>query len=146
MVDFLVIGPETVVQYNNCFRLIRDHKMFYGFKRDGGHMVFDYIDGYEIDVQQIRWFQNLMDVPPDPLVLRKVYEDGGYRRFDDMPDVINVDRVEDIPVDYEGVIGVPITFYRHWNPGQFELLDMKKKGCVVDGVPRFVRLLIRKIS
>ena len=51
MVDFLLIGPETVVQYNNCFRLIRDHKMFYGFKRDRGHMVFDYIEGYEIDVK-----------------------------------------------------------------------------------------------
>ena len=83
MVDFLLIGPETVVQYNNCFRLIRDHKMFYGFKRDRGHMVFDYIEGYEIDVNQIRWFQNLIDVPPDPLVLRKVYEDGDYRRFYD---------------------------------------------------------------
>ena len=138
-----MIGPEIVVQYNNCFRLIRDRKMFCGFKRDGGHMLFDYSDG-EIDISRIRWFQNIIYCPPDSLVLRKIYEDGDYRRFDDMPDVINVDRVEDIPIDYEGIIGVPITFYRHWNPDEFELLDMKKKGCVVDGESKFTRMLIRK--
>lgn len=142
MVDFLIIGPDTIVQYNNVFPLIRDRRIYYGFKRDRGHLFFFDSEGKVMDVSGIRWWQNLIDAPPGPMVFKKSIKDG-YKKFDDS-DIINIDDYRDIPGDYDGLIGVPITFYRHWNPDQFEMVDMKKEGCVVDGVGKFVRLIIRR--
>ena len=64
MVDFLVIGPESVMGYNNIFPLIKDRRFFMGYKRDRGHMLFNKNDEIA-DVPNIRWFQNLteIDVP-----------------------------------------------------------------------------------
>lgn len=99
MVDFLVIGPDTIVQYNNIFPLIKDRKILYGFKRDRGHMWFE-CDGKLMDVNSIRWFQSLIDVPPEKIVLEKKFSDIDYKKFDNT-DIINIDDYRDIPGDYE---------------------------------------------
>ena len=142
MVDFLVIGPETVMGYNNIFPLIKDRRFFMGYKRDRGHMLFNKNDEI-VDVPNIRWFQNLIEIDVPELELNKKYTDY-YKKYDDF-DAINIDDYRDIPGDYMGLIGVPITFIRKWNPGQFDILDiMKGYRLNIDGKSRFSRILIKK--
>ena len=109
MVDFLVIGPETVIGYNNIFPLIKDRRFFMGYKRDRGHMLFNKNDEIA-DVPNIRWFQNLIEIDVPELELNKKYTDY-YKKYDDF-DAINIDDYRDIPSDYTGLMGVPITFIR----------------------------------
>ena len=143
MVDFLILGPETLVRKDNVFPLIKDGVIDYGFRRDREHILFN-IPGSDdlIDVSYVRWFQNLVDVDVPPLVFRKSYADGGYRKYDD-GSAINIDDYRDIPGDYEGVMGVSICFINKLCRKQFEIVGKKEDG-VVDGERRYTRLLIRR--
>lgn len=143
MVDFLILGPETVVGRDNVFPLIKEGVINYGYRRDRVHILFN-VPGSDdlIDVSYVRWFQNLVDVDVPQLVFSKKYAAGGYRKYDD-GSAINVDDYRDIPGDYDGVIGVPICFINRLNRRQFEILGLKKDGSV-DGECKFYRLLIKR--
>lgn len=137
---FIVLGNMNAMTYREIFPLIKDNKMWigYGFNMS---MVFrttypnlleanrQYVrnKGYDPDQNYVKtpaiaWFTNL-DIKKrhETLDLYKHYTPEEYPQFDNY-DAINVDRVSDIPMDYEGVMGVPITFLDKYNPDQFEII------------------------
>jgi hypothetical protein len=74
---------------------------------------------------QVRWYTNINYEAPETksIVLAKTYNESDYPKYDNY-DAINVDRVKDIPIDYEGYMGVPITFLDKHNPSQFEIVGL----------------------
>ena len=139
MVDFLVIGPFNSLMYDNVFPLIKDQKMRVGYTR-----VDEFSDG--IKFGNTIWSTSF-DVEGRGYLKLKEYREGDYKKFDKC-DVINIDRIEDIP-DFDGLMGVPITFLEKWNPGQFEVVNLmnsrlKDLDTLLDGVYKYVRILIKK--
>ena len=151
MVDFLVIGPYNAITYNEVFPLFKDDDVGFGWNR-----VSDF-DNNNNSVK-CRWFSNISDYYPPKLVLSKRYDDG-YKKFDNY-DAINIDRIKDIPGDYMGLIGVPITFLDSYNKRQFDIVGFLNNGCRLDenglqgnngiqmtlvgGVCKYFRILIKK--
>ena len=151
MVDFLVIGPFNSLTYNSVFELIKDGDVGFGWNR------VSYFDNNNKSVV-CRWFSNISDYYPPKLVLSKRYDDG-YKKFDNY-DAINIDRIKDIPGDYMGLIGVPITFLDSYNKRQFDIVGFLNNGCRLDenglqgnngiqmtlvgGVCKYFRILIKK--
>ena len=159
MVDFLVIGHISCINYNNIHPLVINGKFSFGWNR-----VVEFENGVKFG--NIRWFGNISDYCPPKLELKKHYNEIDYNRFDNY-DCINIDRIEDIPVDYDGLMGVPITFIDKWNQEQFELIGLfcdtrngkylingdsryideghkSYVGPVIDGKAFFSRILIKK--
>lgn len=126
MVDFLVIGPRSAYAYKNIFILIKDEKIMVGYNRKSM-----YFDNNDIGVI-CRWFSNISDYYPPKLELKKHYNEIDYNRFDNY-DCINIDSISDIPSDYDGLMGVPISFLDKWNPEQFELIGFPGIGIVPEG-------------
>ena len=134
---FLVIGSINAVKYESIFPLIQTNQIWsgVGFNKTLEFIMSDdyvlkgkaFIDengkkhGY---VPGIAWFTNL-DIKKrhEELILVKRYSEAEYPKFDNY-DAIEVSRVKDIPCDYDGVMGVPITFLSDYNPEQFELLGV----------------------
>ena len=151
MVDFLVIGPYNAITYNEVFPLFKDDDVGFGWNR------VSYFDNNNNSVK-CRWFSNISDYYPPELVLSKRYDDG-YKKFDNY-DAINIDRIKDIPGDYMGLIGVPITFLDSYNKRQFDIVGFLNNGCRLDenglqgnngiqmtlvgGVCKYFRILIKK--
>ena len=147
MVDFLVIGPEFSSTYNNMFHLIKDGDISFGWNR-----VVEFEDGMKFG--NIRWFSNISDYCPPPLVLKKDYRLDDYKKFDERPDIINIDRKSDIP-DYDGLMGVPVSVVRFLDRREWNILGVAHRGVVkgdlftpyVDGEFKFTKWIIkRKIS
>lgn len=149
MVDFLVIGPYNAITYNEVFPLFKDDVISLGVSKRGMSFINN-----DVEINSC-WFSNLDHPGPGPLTLKK---GGEYRKFDNY-DAINIDRVEDL-VDYDGVIGVPITFMDRYDRRQFRIVGVLKNGCrwdddglqgskgvkntFVDGELKYLRLLIKK--
>lgn len=115
---FVFIGPQNIITYKEVFPLIKDNKLWLGYthpkefvKPDGNFQKFG----------NISWFTNLETKKrKEDLLLYKKYNAKDYPKYDNY-DAINVDKVKDIPMDYYGVMGVPITFLDSYNPEQFEI-------------------------
>ena len=101
-----------------------------------------------IRVKGVRWFTNL-DYPQrhEELALYKRYTPEEYPEYDNY-DAINIDKTTDIPYDYDGVMGVPITFLDKYNPAQFEIIKFRKgdddKDLSINGECPYFRILIRR--
>lgn len=122
---FLIIGNKNAITYKEVFPLLKENKVWIGY---GSPSEFNTPYGSTKKVQGLcRWFTNL-DIAKrsEKLVLRKRYSPIEYPMYDNY-DAINVDKVSDIPVDYYGIMGVPITFLDNWNPNQFTIL-----GCTAN--------------
>ncbi len=131
---FIIIGHQNAIKYKEIFPLIRDNKLWlgYGFKGGAGHFISNYEDiatagdhrDGMIRVSGVTWFTNL-EIPKrsEDLILYKKYNATEYHKFENY-DAINVDKTSDIPIDYYGVMGVPITFMDKFNPSQFEILGL----------------------
>ncbi len=129
---FIIIGHQNAITYKEIFPLIRDNKLWlgYGFKGGAAHFISKYEDTATasnhkegmIRVSGVVWFTNL-DIKKrhENLILYKLYSPEEYPKYDNY-DAINVDKTSDIPCDYDGVIGVPITFLNKYNPEQFEIV------------------------
>ena len=141
MVDFLVIGPETVIGYKNIFSLIKEKRIILGYKRDRGHMLFNKNDEIA-DVPNIRWFQNLIEINAEKIILSRKYDEKDYKKFDNT-NFINIDDYRNIPSDFDGIMGVPITFIQKWNTEQFDVIGIMKE-CIIEGDHKFTRILIKK--
>jgi len=132
---FIIIGHQNAITYKEIFKLIKENKIWlgYGFKGGAGHFIApnyedyasagDHIQGM-IRVSGVVWFTNL-DIPKhfEDLVLYKKYNNEEYPKFDNYY-AINVNKTCDIPCDYDGAMGVPITFLDKYNPNQFEILEL----------------------
>lgn len=132
--DFLIIGNQNAITYKEIFPLIKDNKMWlgYGFKGNAGHFrscyddiatASDHREGM-IRVSGVVWFTNLdTNKRHEELDLYRKYSPEEYSFYDNYG-AINVDKTADIPIDYEGIMGVPITFMDKYCPEQFEILGM----------------------
>lgn len=133
--DFLIIGHQNAVKYKEIFPLMRDNKIWlgFGFKGSAGHFINDTYENYAtasdkkdgmIRVSGVHWFTNL-DIKKrhEDLILYKKYTPEEYPKYENF-DAINVDVTKEIPCDYEGLMGVPITFMDKYNPDQFEIIGV----------------------
>ena len=158
---FLIIGHQNAITYKNVFTIIKENRMWlgFGFKRNMAHFIaphyedtasdVDHREGF-IRVSGVVWFTNL-DVKKrhENLILYKKYTPEEYPKYDNF-DAINVDKTQDIPGDYYGVMGVPITFLDKYNPEQFEIigneydLNIEKGRGYINGKRIYSRIFIKR--
>ena len=174
---FLIIGNMNAVTYKGFFPLIRDNELWYGASIHSGNRKFYVPDNYPLEaaecgidengqryikVKGVRWFTNLDYVARhENLTLWKNYTPEEYPKYDNY-DAINVNKYSEIPVGYDGVIGVPITFMDFYCPEQFDILgisaswdetDIMKRiklsethrhGPIMNGKEMYRRIFIRR--
>jgi hypothetical protein len=153
---FIIIGHQNAITYKEIFKLIKDNKVWlgYGFNRNCAHASdADHREGM-IRVSGVQWFTNLdISKRHEELVLFKKYNRKEYPKYDNY-DAIEVSNTVDIPIDYAGVMGVPITFLNKFNPEQFEIIGSNRgidqdpkgvygRGSMLKGKETFKRLFIR---
>lgn len=165
---FIIIGNMNAITYKEFFPLIKDNKVWIGVSIHSGDREFRVPDSYPITalgwridesgnkyirVKGVRWYTNLDYIQRhEPLQLSKKYISEEYPKYDNY-DAINVDKTADIPVDYDGVMGVPISFLDKYCPEQFEIVKFRKgddeKDLVFtkDGkkVQPYFRVLVRQL-
>lgn len=132
---FIIIGHQNATKYKEIFRLIKDNKIWLGngFKGGAGHFINQHYEDYAtatdrkegmIRVSGVHWFTNLdLNKRHENLILYKTYNEIDYPKYDNY-DAIEVSKTNEIPLDYDGVMGVPITFLDKYNPEQFEIVGM----------------------
>jgi len=174
--DFIIVGNQNAITYQEIFPLIKNNKIWLGY--NSGHFWFRVPDYYEekptdfkIDENGVKWrrmgnicwFSNIdNEKRHEEMILFHTYDPSKYPEYDNYR-AINVDKTVEIPCDYYGAMGVPISFIDKHNPEQFEILDanefrkydtvpVKKHGLIKDkeasinGKPKYARLLIRRIK
>ena len=150
--QFLVIGPLTATTYKEIFPYVLEKRIWAGYNNV---RHFKGPEGDDRTVGNAFWYTNLPNRSlTDEIVLTKKYDSSKYDVFDERPDIININRVADIPTNYDGLMGVPISFFQgKYNPNQFEIVGKIHNGSDVDfdfckpfvnGVKKFVRLVIRR--
>ena len=160
---FLVMGTVNNITYKEIFPLIKANKMWIGynfnktmeFRLDENYEKWNEIrDGFKYGkVPAIAWYTNLdMKKRHEKLVLTEKYDPAKYPKYDNY-DAINVDKTVDIPKDWDGAMGVPITFLDKYNPEQFEIVGALNNGSdnewdyakpMIDGKKKYTRILIRR--
>lgn len=129
---FLIIGNKNAITYKEFFPLLKENKVWIGYTSPA---EFNTPDGMTKKMNGLtRWFTNLdIQKRHEKLILwQRYYDDNGnplpdvderYPKYDNYA-ARNVDKVADIPMDYKGVMGVPITFMDKYNPDEFEIVGM----------------------
>ena len=173
--QFLIIGNINAFSYKGIFKLFKENKIWLGASIHSGDREFGVPDYYPLNaagvridengkkyirVKGVRWFTNLdykEKERHEDLILYKKYTPEEYPKYDNY-DAINVDKTSEIPMDYDGAMGVPITFLDKYNPEQFEILSsndirinenvpFKEDGLIKDGAIngklKYVRIVIR---
>lgn len=141
---FVIIGNKNAITYKEIFQLIKDNKLWIGVTPMSTDMLFDVPkeyrkvlketkkegSGYKIIDGKIKaraqaiWFTNIdNNKRHEELILYKKFDPEDYPKFDNY-DAINVNVTKEIPIDYNGYMGVPITFLDKYNPDQFEIIGM----------------------
>ena len=131
---FLIIAHQNAIGYRDCFRLLKENRMWlgYGFKGGAAHFISKYEDtavggGHKdgmIRVSGVIWLTNLeIDKRHEDLILYKHYTPEEYPKYENF-DAINVNKTSDIPCDFDGAMGVPLTFMDKYNPEQFEIIGL----------------------
>lgn len=162
--EFLVIGNINAITYKEIFKLIKENKVWLGINMGRGISGFIVPEHYElygtetsidelgnriVSTNNCLWLTNLdnfkrhTDIP-----LTKTYKgnEDNYPQYDNY-NGINVNRTKDIPLDYRGAMGVPITFLHKFNPEQFEIIKFRKgdddKDLSINGKYPYFRILIK---
>ena len=131
---FIIIGNNNALTYKDIFQLIKDNKIWLGinsnktmeFSMPMSYDKWDRIEGNRKygKVPAISWFTNIENKKrTEPIDLYKRYSFEDYPKYDNF-DAINVDKVADIPMDYDGIMGVPITFLNNYCPSQFTIIGL----------------------
>ena len=172
---FTVVGNMNAITYKNVFPLIKNNEMWLGngFKGGAGHFINKYYDDYAtatdrkegmIRVSGVVWFTNvehgrrhqplqLMNMQDNLRYNKKVIKNKAeantiYQKYDNY-DAIEVGYTNAIPSDYEGVMGVPISFLDKYNPEQFEIIKFRKgndeKDLAIKGITPYFRVLVKQI-
>jgi hypothetical protein len=147
---FVIIGNVNAITYKEIFSLIKDNNLWLGYNCT---RLFLQADGSIFETARTFWFTNL-DIAKrhEELILYKHYTPEEYPKYDNY-DAINVNKTADIPNDYDGVIGVPITFLDKYNPDQFEIIGQMVTTKIdeynfgypyINGVKIYARILIKK--
>jgi len=157
---FLIIGNTNALTYKDIFKLIKDDKIRTGYTNFNVGMFFvvpnDWENFHHIDengkkiarVSTSCWYTNLdVEKHKQDITLYKKYTPEEYSKYDNY-DAINVDKVSEIPMDYNGAVGVPITFLDKYNPEQFEIIKFRKgdddKDLIINGKFPYFRIIIKK--
>jgi hypothetical protein len=162
---FLIIGNINAITYKEIFKLIHDNIVWLGVNIGRGISGFIVPKHYELYGSETRidsfgnriispnnclWLTNLDNLKRyKDIELTKKYfgNESKYPKYDNY-DGINVDKTEYIPLDYDGHMGVPITFLHKFNPNQFELIKFRKgdnnKDLSINGKCPYFRILIKK--
>ena len=177
--QFLIIGSQNAITYKELFLQIKDNRLWLGVTPKGQDMLFDVPEEYAQQLTATKregsayrlvdgvvkgrlgnaaWFTNLDHAKRhEELILYKRYSPEEYATYDNY-DAINVDKVSDIPMDWDGVMGVPVTFLDKHNPDQFEIVGLiagnirgmagivsssGKDGPYINGKLKYGRILIR---
>ena len=143
---FIIIGHQNAISYKEIFKLIKENKIWLGYGFNGGAAHFinrhyedyatagDHKDGM-IRVSGVVWFTNLdISKRNEELILYKQFDPKKYLKYHNY-DAINVDITKEIPMDYKGVMGVPITFMDKYNPEQFEILGITSGRDEFEAIP-----------
>ncbi len=165
---FLVLGNQNAIIYKEIFKLIKENRLWLGYD-NGGTKWFQVPDDYEIETEtrikvehgikyfsmgSVVWFTNLdTRKRHENLTLYKKYSSEEYKKYDNY-DAIEVSRVFEIPMNYEWVMGVPITFLDKYNPEQFEIIGSNRwidqdpngiygRGSFLNGKETFKRIFIK---
>ena len=132
---FIIVGHQNAITYKEVFKLIKDNKIWlgYGFSGGAAHFINHHYEDYAtagnhkqgmIRVSGVTWFTNLeIKKRHEDWKFFKTYygNESEYPKYDNY-DAINVDKTKEIPIDYAGIMGVPITFLEKYNPEQFEIV------------------------
>ncbi len=163
---FVILGNQNAIHYKDIFPLIKDNKVWLGSTLS--FAKFKVPDYYEerssrfwIDETgqkwrsfgNICWFTNLdISKRHEELILYKHYSSETYHKYDNF-DAIECCPTANIPMDYDGLMGVPVTFLDKYNPEQFEIVGILNHGCdseydmakpILNGKEKFSRILIRR--
>ena len=177
---FIIIGNQNAIICKEIFPYIKNNQLWLGMSMNGSNRWFVAPDSYEVKenaagykldekgrkmffVNGVTWFTNIENKRRnEKLDLYKRYSFEDYPKYENF-DAIYVNRVDEIPIDYDGVMGVPITFLYKYNPTQFEIIGMsasagynkdivgipfigeKDARCLINGKNVYARILIRKI-
>lgn len=136
---FVIVGNKNAVTYKEIFPLLKENKIWIGMRSMNNDFWLVVPDGalYEKEENGLHlkhimacWYTNL-DIKKrhEDLILVKKYNPVDYPKYDNY-DAINVNKVSDIPCDYDGLMGVPITFMDKYNPDQFEIIGGTANGLV----------------
>ena len=164
--QFLILGNMNAVTYREIFPLIKDNKVWLGNK--AGHFWFKVPSHYEVKATDFKvdengqkwrrmgnicWFTNLdFEKRHEKMLLWKKYSPEAYPKYDNY-DAIEVGKTADIPCDWQGAIGVPITFMSQYSPEQFEMVGLLNHGQDneydfavprINGKTLFKRIIIRR--
>ncbi len=164
---FLILGDQNAISYKEVFNFFEQRKIWLGVD-NGGTKWFEVNESYDIRTQsrkkiengkkffsmgRICWYTNLDHFKRhEELILYKKYTPEAYPKYENY-DAIEVAQFADIPVDYEGNMGVPITFLDRHNPDQFDLIGIdrmltktligKQSRFILNGKEKFARVVIR---
>ncbi|MDR2792524.1 MAG: adenine-specific methyltransferase EcoRI family protein [Treponema sp.] len=165
---FLIIGNQNALTYKETFSLIKENKIWLGID-NGGTKWFRVPPHYDIKTEtrikidengvkyfsmgSIMWFTNVDHKKRhEEMILYRRYDPLEYPKYDNY-NAINVDKVSEIPVDYDGVMGVPVTFLDKYNPEQFELAGIDRyvednphygHRFSINGKETYARILIKR--
>lgn len=163
---FIIIGSLNAISYKEIFKLIKEDKIWLGYGFSGGNAYFktDYTKEFAngvynketglVKFRNVTWFTNLeIGKRHENLILYRTYagNEQDYPKYDNY-DAINVNKTKDIPMDYKGVMGVPISFLAKHNPDQFEIVGQMVTTKVdefnhgypyINGKKIYARILIR---
>ena len=161
---FLIIGDKNAITFKEIFPLIRKNRILIGVKPMGGSLWFPTVDSHTSKSKKMFdgvlmtevpccWYTNIDNKKRhEKLDLYKKYygHENEYPKYDNY-DAINVDKTADIPMDYEGVMGVPITFLDKYCPEQFDVLGIANSArwigyeciTIIGGVKIYNRILIK---
>ena len=169
---FLIIGNQNAITYKEIFPLIKDNKIWLGYRSSSGGGWFTTPKEYEQLVRSGKekatwkddngtflvncpevWFTNIPhNKRNEKLILIAKYDSKKYPKYDNY-DAIEVGKVADIPKDYNGVMGVPISFLDKYNPSQFEIIGQMANTNItetnfgypfVNGKKKYARILIKR--
>ena len=160
--QFLIIGDLNWISYKEIFPLLKDNEIWLGYN---GVKQFIQPDGSLKKFGNKLWYSNL-DIPKrhEKLILWKEYSAEEFPKFDNY-EAINIDKTAEIPKDYNGVMGVPVTYMNYHNPEQFEIIDglhryslfdlcgtnehirtNRLEATDVNGKSKYFRIIIRRID
>lgn len=158
---FIIVGSFNAIAYKDIFQYIKENKIWLGYGFKGGNAFFktphekEFAKGVYnektglVKFRNVTWFTNL-DIAKrhEDVILYKSYTPEEYPRYDNY-DAINVSKVAEIPTNYKGIMGVPITFMDKYNPEQFEIvgneydLDIEKGRGYINGKRMYSRIFIK---
>jgi len=177
---FIIIGNSNAVSYKEIFPLVKENKIWIGPSIHSGDREFQVPQSYPLNaagfridengnrfirVKGVRWFTNLdFKARHDDLILYRNYNKKYYPKYDNY-NAINVNVTKEIPCDFNGAMGVPITFIDKYNPDQFEIIGLsasagydknivgldKKKNIkdarpLINGKNTYARIFIRNLN